>query len=296
MNALSRRDFLGHSAAAVGTMAVTNMLAGAEEAPRVLKSAADEVTLGRSGIKTSLLGIGTGSVGVRRTSHQVQLGQVKFTQLIRHAYDQGIRYIDTADQYGSHIFVREAIKGLPRDKLFIQTKTRAHSGGGPCRYRTLPRGARPRYARYLTHALHDNWFLAHGHASGDGRASRSQGKEKGARSVGVSCHGMAPLQAAAKCDWIDVDLARINPVGGNPGRMDGTPEQVAACLKTMHAADKGIIGMKILAEGTLKTAEEQMKSLRFVLGLGCVDCFVIGFESPEQIDQVVKRIEQVLRA
>ena len=90
--------------------------------------------------------------------------------------------------------------------------------------------------------------------------------------------------------------ARINPVGGNPGRMDGTPEQVSACLKTMHAAGKGIIGMKILAEGTLKTEEAQMKSIRYVLGLGCVDCFVIGFERPEQIDQVVKRIEQALSA
>ena len=121
-------------------------------------------------------------------------------------------------------------------------------------------------------------------------------EKKRVRAVGVSCHGMAPLQAATKCDWIDVDLARINPVGGDKGRMDGTPEEVAACLKTMHHSGKGIIGMKILAEGTLKTEEEQLKSLRFVLGLGCVDCFTIGFESTEQIDQVMKRIEMALKA
>jgi predicted aldo/keto reductase-like oxidoreductase len=120
--------------------------------------------------------------------------------------------------------------------------------------------------------------------------------KKHVRAVGVSCHGLDPLQAAVKCDWVELDLARINPVGGNAGRMDGTPEQVASCLKAMHRQGKGILGMKILAEGTLKTPEKQLESLRFVLGLGCVDAFVIGFEQPEQIDQIMKLIETALKA
>jgi predicted aldo/keto reductase-like oxidoreductase len=124
----------------------------------------------------------------------------------------------------------------------------------------------------------------------------SEAKARGkVRAVGVSCHGMAPLRAAVECDWIDVDLARINPVGGAAGRMDGTPEQVSACLKAMHAKGKGILGMKILAEGTLKTPERQLESLRFVLGLGCVDAFVIGFEKPQQIDEIMRRIETALK-
>jgi hypothetical protein len=106
---------------------------------------------------------------------------------------------------------------------------------------------------------------------------------------------MAPLKAAVDCDWIDVDLARINPVGGAAGRMDGTSEEVAACLKALHAKGKGVIGMKILAEGTLKTPEKQIESLRFVLGLECLSCFVIGFESEQQIDQIMQRIESALK-
>jgi hypothetical protein len=107
---------------------------------------------------------------------------------------------------------------------------------------------------------------------------------------------MDPLRAAVDCDWVEVDLARINPVGGKDGRMDGTPQQVSACLRAMHEKGKGILGMKILAEGTLKTEEKQLESLRFVLGLGCVDAMVIGFESPEQIDQILRRVETVLSA
>src|SRR5262249_28154032 len=118
-------DFLGQSAAAVGALAVGSQLASAGDTQRKLTSAADQVTLGKTGIKTSLLGMGTGSVGVRHSSNRVRLGHDKFVKLVRYAFDKGITYFDTADQYGSHIYLRDAFKGLPRDRLFIQSKTRA---------------------------------------------------------------------------------------------------------------------------------------------------------------------------
>src|SRR5207245_10086426 len=123
---LSRRDFLGQSAAAVGALGATNLAARATDNPRKLKSGADQVTLGRSGVKTSLIGMGTGSVGVNHSSNQVRLGNEKFCKLVRYAYfEKGITYFDTADQYGSHIYLRDALKGIPRQNLFIHTKTRA---------------------------------------------------------------------------------------------------------------------------------------------------------------------------
>ena len=57
----------------------------------------------------------------------------------------------------------------------------------------------------------------------------------------------------------------------------------------MHDAGKGVIGMKILAEGAFKEPERRDASLRFVLGLGTVNAFIIGFESPEQVDDLIKR-------
>lgn len=294
MSSPSRRDFIGQSAVALGTAAVvSNTSLGAT---RRLRSAADEVTLGKVGVKSSLLGIGTGSVGVRRSSNQVKLGQKKFTELIGHAFDCGITYIDTADQYGSHIFVREAIKSLkiPREKLFIQTKTRA----------THPEVAKVDLKRFreelgtdyidslLMHCMtHKNWPK-------DMREVMdvlSEAKEKGwVKAVGVSCHGMDPLTSAVDADWIDIQLARINPVGVK-ARMDGPPEKVVPCLKSMHEKGRGVLGMKILGEGTFKSEEQKRESLKFVLGLGCVDAFVIGFESPKQIDEMCGLIEDVLK-
>jgi predicted aldo/keto reductase-like oxidoreductase len=115
--------------------------------------------------------------------------------------------------------------------------------------------------------------------------------KKWVRAVGVSCHGMEPLRTAAKTDWVEVNLARINPVGVK-AMMDRAPDEVVPCLKAMHAQGKGVLGMKILGEGRFKTEEEQ---LRFVLGLGCVDAFCIGFEAPEQIDQITRLIKAALK-
>ncbi len=294
MTGLSRRAFLGQSAVAVGSLAATGLVAQGADAPRALKSGADEVTLGRSGIKTSLIGMGTGSNGVEHSSNQCRLGRVAFAKLVRHAYDQGIRYFDTADQYGSHAFLRYALKGVPRDRLFIQSKTRA----------TTARLARSDIDRFLLELGTDyiDSLLMHCMQKGSWPTDfrpvmdvLSDAKSRGlVKAVGVSCHGMDPLKAAVHCEWIDIDLARINPVGV-PARMDGTPNEVVPCLKAMHEQGKGIIGMKILGEGTFKSEEKQLESLRFVLGLGCVDCMVIGFEKPEQIDQILRRVETALR-
>lgn len=297
MATISRRDFLSHSTATVGALAAARVLTAATPPPiRKLTSGADQVTLGRTGIKSSLVGLGTGSVGVRRSSNQVKLGQEKFTRLVRHAFDSGITYFDTADQYGSHIFLREALRGIPREKLFIQTKTRATSA-------EVAKFDLDRFREELGTDYLDS-LLMHCMTKGSWPTDfrpvmdvLSDAKAKGwVRAVGVSFHGMDPLRATAGCDWVEIDLARINPVGGDPGRMDGSPSDVAECLRAMHQKGKGILGMKILAEGSLKTVDRQLESLRFVLGLGCVDAMVIGFESPEQIDQIMSRVETVLKA
>jgi len=295
MSELTRRDFLGQSAAAVGALAVGSPMAAADASARRLKSAADQVTLGKTGLRTSLLGMGTGSVGVRHSSNQVKLGHEKFVKLVRYAFDKGITYFDAADQYGSHIYLRDAFRGLPRDRLFIQTKTRATTA-------EMARADIDRLREELGVDYLDT-LLMHCMVKASWPTDfrpvmdvLSHAKAKGyVRAIGVSCHGMAPLKAAVNCDWVEVDLARINPIGGDKGRMDGSPADVAACLKAMHDQGKGILGMKILAEGTLKAPEQQLNSLRFVLGLGAVDAMVIGFESPQQIDQIFNRFETVLK-
>ena len=122
-----RREFLSATAAAVGTFAVAGS-ASAKAAPGrsgLPESATATVTLGQSGLKCSLVGMGTGSHGSGQASNQTRLGVKDFTRVVRHAYDNGVRLFDVADQYGSHVYLREALKGLPRESYVIQTKTHA---------------------------------------------------------------------------------------------------------------------------------------------------------------------------
>ncbi len=111
--------------------------------------------------------------------------------------------------------------------------------------------------------------------------------EKIIRAHGTSCHGMDPLRTSAKNPFVEVDLARVNPEGLIMD--DRKPDEVASVLEEMHNAGKGIIGMKILGEGRINTPARKDASLRFVLGLGTVDSFIIGFQSTDQVDDILKR-------
>lgn len=284
-----RRDFLLTSAAAVGGMAIA---AGstAKAAPgrsNLPESATAQVTLGQTGIKCSLVGMGTGSHGSGQASNQTRLGMKDFTRVVRHAYDNGVRLFDVADQYGSHVYLREALKGLPRESYVIQTKSHA----------TKVADARSHIERYrmelgvdyldivLLHCMQKTeWPVENAGSMEYLMKAREQGLIK---AHGTSCHGMDPLRIAAKHPFVQVDLARINPEGA---KMDSQkPDEVASQIEEMHNAGKGVIGMKILGEGKINTPERIDASLRYVLGLGTVNAFVVGFESPAQVDDLLAR-------
>ena len=284
-----RREFLSTTAAAVGAFAVAGS-PSAKAAPGrsgLPESATATVTLGQSGLKCSLVGMGTGSHGSGQASNQTRLGVKDFTRVVRHAYDNGVRLFDVADQYGSHVYLREALKGLPRDTYVIQTKTHA----------VKVADARSHIERYrmelgvdyldivLLHCMQKAEWPALNAGSMDYlMKAREQGLIK---AHGTSCHGMDPLRIAAKHPFVQIDLARINPEGA---KMDSQkPDEVASQIEEMHNAGKGVIGMKILGEGSINTPDRIDSSLRYVLGLGTVNAFVVGFESTAQVDDLLTR-------
>src|SRR5262249_10905876 len=122
---LSRRDFMVKTAAATTAMMAAAPAVAARTRLALPKSPTDSVTLGKTGISVSLIGMGTGSIGSGQASNQTRLGVKGFTRVVRHALEHGIRFFDVADQYGSHVYLREALRGVPRDQYVIQTKTHA---------------------------------------------------------------------------------------------------------------------------------------------------------------------------
>ena len=87
-------------------------------------------------------GMGTGSDSGRK---HTALGRDGFTKLVHYAYDQGIRYFDCAQSYVTFEWIADAIKGLPREKLFLQSKI----GGKPADVLAAIAGADPAAAAKL---------------------------------------------------------------------------------------------------------------------------------------------------
>ena len=292
---LNRRDFLAQATAATAALAAVPGLArGAEARADLPKSATAKVALGKSGVKVSLVGMGTGSVGSDQASNQTRLGVKEFTRLVRHALDRGVCFFDVADQYGSHTYLREALKGVDRDKYVIQTKTHSRDLAN-CKSHL------ERYRMELGVEMIDV-LLLHCMTEGDWPGKHvgameylARAKEQGIiRAHGTSCHGMPPLRTAAKTPFVEVDLARINPEGKYMD--DAKPDEVASVLEEMHNAGKGVVGMKILGQGEINSDERRDASLRYVLGLGTVNAFIVGFETPAQVDDLLARTNKALAA
>jgi predicted aldo/keto reductase-like oxidoreductase len=283
---VSRRKFLAGLTAAAGAVTLRGRFACAAESQAKARKASDLVTLGRTGLRPTLLGIGTGTRG---GSQQRGIGQQAFTRLVRHALDRGVRYVDTADSYQTHPMVRQALDGVPRDRYFLQSKS----------FSREPAKIQADLDRYLKelHVEYIDSLLMHCMTTGTWpvdmrplvdalRDAKRQGKIK---AIGVSCHGWDPLAASPQAEGVDVQLVRINPAGLV---MDGKPEKVVEVIREMHQAGRGIIGMKIFGEGALKSRQERLASLKYVLGLGCVDCFTIGFGGTAELDETMALIEE----
>lgn len=291
---ITRRSFVKSVAAgAAGSLMLPRVISAA---PAKKKTATDLVPLGKSGVKICRLGMGTGSHSGRI---QRELGQEKFTALVRYAMERGVTYIDTADAYdGLHEMIRPAIRGIDREKIQIQCKIPRAKYDDPLKEidRFRKEVGTDYFDSLLIHCVRTaDWVEEHKRL----RDLLLEAKEKQmARAVGVSMHGLLPFNSAVATEWGDVRLVRVNHNGASmdslKGNGPGDVDAVVKGLKKMHAAGKGIIGMKLIGNGTFTDPEVRRKSIEFVMGLDCVDAVVIGFKSPEEIDEAITNINNAL--
>ncbi|MBZ5545188.1 MAG: aldo/keto reductase [Acidobacteriia bacterium] len=286
---MKRREFLGKTALGLGAawLGSETLTSLAARTPARL-SATDIVTLGKTGIQTTRLACGTGTVGVNHSSNQAKLGIQGLADLLWAGYDQGLRFIDCADSYGTHPHVKESLKRIPRDKVTILTKSWARDADGM-------RSDLERFRRELNvdhidvllmHCLQEDDWTTRFRGAMD---VLSEAKQKGIiRAHGCSCHTIEALRAAAQEPWVEVDLARLNPIGSH---MDAEPDTVLSVLWQMRAAGKGIVGMKILGQGDM--GHRQDEALKYALSSKVLDAFTIGAESRAEQTDLIRRIAAV---
>jgi len=295
---LRRREFIHRTALGVGGLMVARPQAAGAHAPAAHVDPYALVRLGNTPLRVSRFCLGTGMRGGNRQSNHSRLGKQAFEALIRESFDRGTRLFDLADLYGTHPYVIPALKGIARDRYQIVTKVWFMKGGLPEPERPDPDVVIPRFLKELQTDYID-LVLLHCVTSPKWPEELrrqmdmlSQLKEKGhIRALGVSCHSLAALQAAAREPWVESVHARINPYGMS---MDGPPEQVVPVLKAIHDAGKGVVGMKIIGEGRLRDDNERRDaSVKYALTLGCVDVLNVGCETVAEVDDLAARVRRV---
>ncbi len=292
MQELTRRGF--------AAAAVAGAFAAKGKAGRVDR-AAETVTLGKTGVKTARLAQGTGFNGGGRSSAHTRLGQKEFTNLVRHSLERGASFMDLADLYGSHPYLRRALDGVSRDKYTILTKIWPRTEY----WNNASGGALKEVDRFrkeldsdvlevcLIHCmLTPEWTSEYKRI----RDEMVDLKQKGAiGAVGVSCHNFEALKVAAEDPWTDVILARINNVG-KEALMDASVEEVVPVLKSARSRGKGIIGMKIYGAGRIKTPEKMDASMKFVFENNLVDAVTIGMLNTAEVDDTIARMNKSIPA
>jgi aryl-alcohol dehydrogenase-like predicted oxidoreductase len=282
---MKRRDFIKR---ATGLLAVSSFPTS-QFGDNNRKYISDRVMLGNTGIEVSRLAVGTGTNGWGKRSNQTrELGIKGLADLLEVAYERGVFFWDSADSYGTHPHLKEALKRIPREKVVILTKT--HATSEKEMKADLDRFRRELGTDYidvmLLHLMTDaNWPEIKAGAMNVLAEAR---KDAIVKAHGVSCHSIEALKTAANTDWVQVDLARINPAGA---RMDDEVPVVQKVLKQMKNSGKAVMGMKIFGGGSLSGKPDE--SLRFVLKQNYVDCFTIGIENKDQLLDLEKRVPRV---
>ena len=289
MAKFTRRDFLrtGLTGAAVVSGGLSLLQAESNLPVKV-----DMVDLGKTGLKVSRLAMGMGTNGWNHESNQTRIGLEKFKLMVQAGFDRGIRFLDTADTYGSHIFVKEAIKMLPREQLTVMTKIWTENlDWHPLQpvAQTIERIRQELQTDYLDivmlHCMTKaNWTEDKKRFMDD----LSEAKAKGLiKKIGFTAHDFNALQNGISHEWPDVVLARIN---NKEKRMDATPEKILALLDLAASKGKGVLGMKIFGGGELIKEEERIESLKFVVNSRKLHAMTIGFENATQVHDTVDRL------
>lgn len=293
---MNRREFINTTVAGAGALLIGQPLVATATARTF--DPFEKIKLGKTGLEVSRFCLGTGMRGSNRQSNHTRMGQARFTELVRGAYERGARMFDLADLYGTHPFFAQAMKDIPRDQYVIATKIWFRPGA-------LPESERPDadvvVQRFLKELNTDylDLVLLHCVTSDTWNSEQKRQMEilaglkaKGTiRAHGVSCHSLGALRAAAADPWVDSVHARINPYGV---AMDGPAEEVVPILKQIHNAGKGVVGMKLIGEGRFREDEEKRnESVKFALNVGCVDVMNVGCENLAEVDDFTARVRKV---
>ncbi len=289
----SRRNFLK---AGLGA----GLLAGTGRVPLLAApgKATDWVTLGKSGVKVTRLAFGTGTYSGRV---QRELGQEGFTSLVRHAYDNGIRFFETSETYGEmHKMLGVALKGIPRDSYRLMSKVTTRPGVDPQeKIDELRKLANTDYFDImLMHYQHVATWPTDTVKWQDGILEAKS--KKAIVGHGASVHGLPALRQFPGNKWLEIAMIRMNHKGTKMDAEDfntngpGSVPEVVTHTKQVKKEGMGIISMKLIGEGAFTTREDRQAAMKFAFRNAGVDSVTVGYKNTAEIDEAIENLNLAL--
>ena len=289
----SRRDFL-KTGMAMGA------LAGAAAIPikAATQRATDWVTLGNSDLKVTRLAFGTGSLSGKV---QRDLGQDQFTRLVRYAYDNGVRFFETAESYGDmHRMLGIALQGIPRDSYRLMSKVTTHDSVDPqAKIDELRQLAKTDYFDImLLHWQHVSSWPTDSLRWQDGIQEAQVKKAVLVR--GASVHGLPALRQAPDTKWLEVAMIRMNHKGASMDAEDyntsgpGNVNEVVTHVKQARQEGMGVISMKLVGEGRFTNRDDRKAAMRFAFQNAGVQSVTVGYKNSAEIDEAIENLNLAL--
>ncbi len=296
---MNRRRFLGALSLGTAHVLFSNPLYAAAS-QLATANPLQKIKLGNSGLSTTLIGFGTGVNATNRSAALTRQDHGESLATLRYAYERGMRMYDTADAYGTHQIMAEAMKSMEREEIMLTTKMWVQRGGIPEPERPDADVVIDRFRKELNTDYIDlvQLHLMTSQTWTDDWKKQmdilDNLKSKGIiKAHGVSVHSLDAMKTALASSWVDVIHVRINPYGIAMDKPE--PEEVVDVINKLHASGKGVIGMKLIGAGRYGSESDRIdNAIKFVTGLGSVDMMVVGFEHKEQIDNYLARVENVL--
>jgi aryl-alcohol dehydrogenase-like predicted oxidoreductase len=286
----SRRNFLKTGLAA-------GAFAGAAKLPLLAATggqATDWVTLGKSGVKVTRLALGTGSMSGKV---QRDLGQDQFTRLVRHAYDRGIRFFETAESYGEmHKMLGIALKGIPRDSYRLMSKVTTREGTNPQeKIDELRKLANTDYFDILL--LHYQHVATWPKDTARWQDGILEAKHRTAVvSQGASVHGLPALRQMPGNKFLEVAMIRMNHKGTKMDAEDyntagpGNVPEVVNHVKQVRSEGMGVISMKLVGEGAFTTREDRQAAMKFAFRNAGVQSVTVGYKNTAEVDEAIENL------
>ena len=290
----TRRNFLKTGLAAGALVGTGSLPLLAER-----QTATDWVTLGKSDVKVTRLAFGTGTFSGRV---QRDLGQDQFNRLVRYAYDNGIRFFETAESYSDmHRMLGIALKGIPRDSYRLMSKITTHGDADPQeKIDELRKLANTEYFDImLLHWQHTADWPTESLRWQDAILEAQQKKAIVAR--GASVHGLPALRKFPdETKFLEIAMIRMNHKGVHMDAEDyntnglGNVPEVVEHVKQVHGEGLGVISMKLVGEGTFTNREDRQKSMRFAFRHAGVDAVTVGYKNTAEIDEAIQNLNLAL--